>query len=113
FTTIPPVPPSVPTQPVAQTVTVGDNVTFTVAATGTAPLGYQWRKGGVAIAGNASATTDTLTLTGVVTADAGNYDCVVTNIAGSATSDAAALRVNKAAATVALGGLLATYSGAA
>ncbi len=113
FATFSPVPPSITTPPVAQTATVGDNVTLTVAATGTGPLGYQWRKAGVAIAGNPSATTDTLTLTSVVTADAADYDCVVTNVAGSATSDAATLTVNKAAATVTISGLTATYDGAA
>jgi hypothetical protein len=109
---IPPTPPSITTQPVTQTVTVGDNVILTLTATGTAPLSYQWYKGGTAITDNASATTDTLTLNVVITADAGDYDCVVTNLAGSAESDVASLTVNKAAATVLINGLAATYDGA-
>ena len=37
--------PSITTPPAAQSVTVGDPVTFTVAASGTAPLSYQWYPG--------------------------------------------------------------------
>ena len=48
---------------------------------------------GVPIVGNSSATTDTLVLTAVTTAAAGDYDWVVTNIAGTVTSDAATLAV--------------------
>lgn len=111
FTTIPPTPPSIVTPPTSQTATVGDGVTFNVVASGTAPLGYQWRKGGIAIADNASATTDTLALANITTADAGDYDVVVINVAGSATSGAATLTVNKAVASVTLGNLTATYDG--
>jgi DNA/RNA endonuclease G (NUC1) len=109
FTTIPPTPPSITTPPTSQTATVGDNVTFTVAATGTAPLGYQWRKAGAPIAGASDAT---LTLNGITTAAAADYDVVVLNIAGSATSTTATLTVNKAAATVTLSGLGHVYTGA-
>lgn len=90
----PPVAPSITTQPAAQSATAGANVTFTVAASGSAPFTYQWRKGGEPITGNASAATATLTLTNVQTADAGSYDVIVTNDAGSATSTAATLTVN-------------------
>ena len=44
-------PPKILTPPVGQTATVGDTVTFTAAARGTAPLSYQWEKNGVAIPG--------------------------------------------------------------
>ena len=111
FTTLPPLPPLIATSPVDQTATVGDNVSFTVAALGTAPLSYQWRKGGDPITGNPSATTATLTLSHVTTADAGSYDCVVGNGGGSATSETAMLTVNKAAATIALSNLVQTYTG--
>lgn len=106
-----PLPPTILTAPVAQSATVGDTVTFTVAASGTAPFAYQWRKDGLAISGNASATTDTLTLSAVTTADAGNYDCVVSNVVGSTPSAAAALTVAKAAAAVTLGELNFVYDG--
>lgn len=85
------IPPSITTQPQSQTVNSGANVSFTVAASGTAPLTYQWRKGAVNISG---ATSATLSLTAVTTGDAGSYDVVVTNAYGSATSSAATLTVN-------------------
>lgn len=105
----PPVAPVITLQPLVQTVTVGANVTFTVAASGTPAPTFQWRKGGVAIAGNASATTATLTLNNVTTADAGGYSAVATNSGGSATSATVTLTVNQAVATVTLGSLSATY----
>src|SRR4029077_14776994 len=54
-----PVAPTITTQPVNQTVTAGQTATFTVAATGTAPLSYQWRKNGTAISGATSSTYTT------------------------------------------------------
>ncbi|HVU24982.1 MAG TPA: PQQ-binding-like beta-propeller repeat protein [Opitutus sp.] len=101
--------PTIDTQPSSQTATVGDNVTFTVAASGTAPLTYQWRKDTVAIGG---ATNTTLTLSSIASTAAGSYDVVVTNGSGSVTSNAATLTVNKAAATVTLSNLAQTYTGA-
>ena len=82
-------------QPASQTVNAGATATFTVVATGTAPLSYQWRKDGAAIPG---ATNGTLTLSGVQSTDAGSYTVVITNSAGSTTSNAATLTVNVAAA---------------
>jgi len=90
-------PPSITTPPASQTVTEGDNVTFSVVASGDAPLSYQWRKGGSPLSdgGNISgATTATLSLSGVALSDAGSYDVVVTNSVSSATSAAATLTVN-------------------
>jgi hypothetical protein len=43
--------PSITAQPKNTSVTVGQAASFTVAATGTAPLAYQWRLGGSEIAG--------------------------------------------------------------
>jgi endo-1,4-beta-xylanase len=101
-------------QPSTQTVTVGDSASFTCAGDGSQPLAYAWRRNGVSISGNASASTNTLLLTSVTTADAGGYDCVVSNSAGSATSEAATLVVNKAIAAIVLnqGTLNAVYDGA-
>lgn len=82
--------PAITTQPVYQTVTTGATATFSVTATGSAPLTYQWRKDGSVING---ATTSTLSLTNVISASAGNYSVVVTNSSGSVTSDAARLTV--------------------
>ena len=51
--------PTITTQPGNQTVTAGQTATFTVVATGTAPLSYQWQKSGVNIAGATSASYTT------------------------------------------------------
>src|SRR3989475_755271 len=78
----------------SQTVTAGQSATFSVAASGTAPLSYQWRKDGTAISGATSASYTTLATT---TADNGaQFTVVVSNIAGSVTSNAATLTVNAA-----------------
>src|SRR5256714_1549714 len=91
----PPVVPSISTQPASQTVTAGQTATFTVVATGTAPLSYQWRKSGTAISG---ATAPTYTTPATTSADSGaQFTVVVTNTAGSVTSNAATLTVNASA----------------
>ncbi len=87
---VPATAPSITTQPANQSVTAGGSATFSVAATGTAPLTFQWRKEGTNIAG---ATSSTFSIASTVTGDAGNYSAVVTNGAGSATSNNAALTV--------------------
>jgi hypothetical protein len=87
-------PPSFLSHPAAQTVCEGATVNFTVSASGTALITYQWRKGGVNIPG---ATSTTLSLVGVTTASAGSYDCVATNSCASVNSNAATLTVNTAA----------------
>lgn len=84
-------PPVITTQPQDKTAIIGDNVSFTVAASGTAPFTYQWSFGGTAISG---ATSATYNLTNAQTANAGNYTVTVTNAFGSATSNAAKLTVN-------------------
>ncbi|MBI5771885.1 MAG: immunoglobulin domain-containing protein, partial [Verrucomicrobia bacterium] len=86
-------PPAIVTQPAAQITAVGLAATFSVVATGTPAPTYQWRKGGVAIAG---ATHATLALTNVQSAAAGAYSVVVTNAGGSVTSQDAALAVSLA-----------------
>ncbi|HVU07375.1 MAG TPA: immunoglobulin domain-containing protein [Verrucomicrobiae bacterium] len=85
--------PQITTQPSSQSVTAGSNVTFTVAATGTVPMSYQWTFNGTKMSGK---TNSTLSLTGVQTNQAGNYAVTVANVAGSATSSAAVLSVNVA-----------------
>ncbi len=75
---------------------VGQTATFSVVATGTAPLQYQWRKGGAAIAG---ATGSSYTTPVTVIGDSGSsFTVVVTNATGSMTSNAATLTVTAAAA---------------
>lgn len=88
-----PAAPTLASAPVAQTVAPGSAATLSVIASGSAPFTYQWRKAGVAISGNASATTATLILPATTTADAGSYDVVITNSLGSITSAAITLTV--------------------
>jgi hypothetical protein len=88
------VPPTITTQPQSLTVTVGSTATFSVVATGTAPLSYQWSKNGTAISG---ATSASYTAPATVSADNGaSFTVKVTNVAGSQTSNAATLTVNPA-----------------
>ncbi len=65
-------------------------ITLNAGAVGVAPLSYQWRKGGVPISG---ATSATYTKAFAEVVDSGNYDVVVTNLYGSATSPAATVTV--------------------
>jgi len=91
-----PIAPTITTQPVSLTVTAGQTATFTVVASGTAPLGYQWRKNGTNIAG---ATSASYTTPATTTSDSGStFDVVVSNSAGSATSASVKLTVNGATA---------------
>lgn len=90
--TLVPVAPTISTQPQSQTVMENQNATFTVAATGTAPLRYQWYfNTNTALA---NATNASLTINNAQTNDAGGYFLVVTNAAGSVTSVVATLAIN-------------------
>jgi uncharacterized delta-60 repeat protein len=82
--------PVVAGHPQTQSVPVGSQVTFTVGATGRGPLSYQWRKNGVNIPGEQSAS---LVLNNVQNSNAGNYDVVVSNDLGEFTSFTAGLGV--------------------
>ena len=83
-------PPLIVSAPQSQTAELSSNVTFTVSASGSPPLGYQWRFGANPIAG---ATGTSLTLTNVLFAQAGSYSVVVTNAGGAITSGPAILAV--------------------
>src|SRR5262249_18374337 len=84
--------PAITTQPSNLTVAQGQPATFTVVASGTAPLGYQWQRNQVNISG---ATSSSYTLSPAAFADNGaKFRCVVTNAFGSATSNEATLTVN-------------------
>jgi len=90
-------PPSITQHPQSLTRCVGTSASFSVTASGTAPLSYQWRKNGNNLSNGGSisgATTATLTINPVGAGDAASYDCVVTNSYGSATSNTATLTVN-------------------
>jgi len=87
-----PVAPTISTQPANQTVNAGQTATFSVVASGTAPLTYQWQKNGVAITGATAASYTTPVTT---TADSGElFRVVVSNSAGNVTSNSATLTVN-------------------
>ncbi len=84
-------PPTITIQPQSIAVNAGTQVAFTVAATGTGPLTYQWLKGGSAIP-LANAASFSIPVASV--SDAGDYRVIVSNVAGSATSTIASLGVN-------------------
>ncbi len=88
--------PQITTQPANRTVTVGQTAAFSVVATGTGTLTYQWKKGSTAIAG---ATSAAYTTPATVIGDNGTtFSVVVTNSVGSVTSNAATLTVTAAPA---------------
>lgn len=87
--------PTITVQPANTTVCTGTTAQFTVTATGTAPLSYQWYRGATPLANGPSgtgstysgATTATLTISNTSAADNGNdYKVVVSNSCGTATS---------------------------
>lgn len=86
----PMVTPTITTQPVAVSVSDGAPATFSVSATGTAPIGYQWMKDGVVIDG---ATDASLTIDAAASGDAGAYSVVVSNPAGAVESQSVSLTV--------------------
>lgn len=90
----PPALPVITSQPRSVVLLAGATAQFTVAATGLAPLTYQWRKNGAALTNGgkiAGATSTALTITGAQAADVAGYSVVVTNSLGSATSGTASL----------------------
>ncbi len=86
--------PSISAQPASQTVVASQAATFTVVATGTAPLSYQWQKNGMAISGATSASYTTPATTAADNST--KFQVVITNPAGSITSAVATLTVNSA-----------------
>ncbi len=88
--TFQPTAPVIGTQPVSRTVTLGGTATFFVSAGGTAPVAYQWQKGGTNLPG---ATASSCTVSSAGLADAGTYNVIVANYAGSAVSSNATLTV--------------------
>ena len=81
------------TQPPSQTVPIGQTATFSVTATGTAPLSYQWSENGVEIPGGtaASYTTPTVSLGTGGSTLVGSFQVMVSNALGSVMSHAATL----------------------
>jgi serine protease len=89
----PPTAPVIASAPQSVTVTVGETATFSVSASGTAPLSYQWLRDGTAIAGATSATYTTPALT---LSDSGSrFAVTVSNSSGSVTSAEAVATVTE------------------
>ena len=84
--------PMITQQPANVTVTVGQTATFSVTATGTAPLGYQWFQGTTPISGAMSSSYSIANTTASMSGE--TFDVVVSNSAGSATSNTVTLTVN-------------------
>src|SRR5262249_6440219 len=88
--------PSFSRQPADRAVRAGSAAVFNAFAYGTAPLGYQWRFHGVALADSdhiVGSHTPALQVRHVDPEDIGNFDCVVTGPCGQATSRAASLAI--------------------
>jgi glucose/arabinose dehydrogenase len=82
--------PSISSQPASITVAAGQTASFSVTASGSAPLGYQWQRNGANIAG---ATSPTYSFTATAADNGATFRAVVSNSAGSATSNSATLTV--------------------
>jgi hypothetical protein len=82
--------PSIVTQPTNQTVAAGAATSFSVTASGSSPLSYQWWQGSNIIS---RGTNSTLYLSNLHASDSGGYYAVVSNGYGSTNSSAATLTV--------------------
>jgi endonuclease/exonuclease/phosphatase family metal-dependent hydrolase len=91
--------PAITTQPQSQSVATGSSASFSVIATSTSPLNYQWFFNGTNIFG---ATNNLFSLASAQLTNAGNYFVIVTNIAGSVTSSVAVLNVSNAPPVIAV-----------
>lgn len=95
--------PIISTQPQGESLTVGNNASFSVTASGPPTLSYQWQLNSTNLTNNSrisGSQSSGLAITGVLTSDAGNYSVVITNAFGATNSATAALVVAKAATTV-------------
>ena len=113
--------PQPTTHPVNQTVQPGESVTFSVRASGPPVLRYQWQRNGVNISG---ATADDYTKSAVASDSGATFRAIVSNDAGSVTSNSAVLTVSAnqapgatitqpASGTLYSGGSVINYSGTA
>lgn len=87
--------PTITEQPTAQSVTAGQSASFFVTAAGTAPLTYQWQQNNANIIG---ATSSSYTTPATASSDDGKtFAVVISNSAGSVTSNPAKLSVSASA----------------
>jgi glucose/arabinose dehydrogenase len=91
-------PPSITSQPANRTVAVGQTATFSVSATGSQPLAYQWQRGTTNISG---ATSSSYALVAGAGDNGATFRAVVSNAFGTVTSNSATLTVSTNAAPVA------------
>ena len=88
--------PLITAQPQSQVGNWGQTVSFTVAAVGTAPLGYQWQRNGTNLTDNGNisgSSTSLLTLSAITLDDASSYSVIITNSSGGVASSVATLTV--------------------
>ncbi len=88
--------PSIVSQPTNVTNTAGATITFSISATGVAPLSYQWQFDGTNLLdeGNITgSTSNSLIVINVSALNTGSYTVIVSNAYGSVISAAAALTV--------------------
>jgi hypothetical protein len=79
--------PSITLQPISQTGVQGGSATFTIAAAGTLPIGFRWRRAGTTYTNAiivSTPSTSSLTVTNLKSSDATNYNVALTNLAGVA-----------------------------
>ena len=99
--------PVITSQPASRSVNVGQTAAFSVVATGTAPLSYQWQKNQANIT---AATSASYTTPAAAAADNGaTFRVVVTNSTGSVTSNSATLTVNSSNPVPSVGTDVTTY----
>ncbi len=87
------VPPTINIQPLTQAILLGSNATLSVAASGAAPLNYQWYFDGAPLNDQ---TNNTLPLIAAAITNAGSYSVVIQNLYGSVTSAVAVVSVGTA-----------------
>jgi hypothetical protein len=104
-------PTAITTQPVAASACLGASQNFTVVATGTGTLTYQWKKNGSNVTGNGTANTATLTVSGIASGDAADYTVDVIGTCGTVTSSVAALTLNSVTAISAQPSLVTQCAG--
>ena len=84
-------PPSISSQPQSKTVHAGYAAIFSVTASGSPPLNYQWQKDAIDLE---DGTNTSYSISSVGLSDEGNYRCIVTNAYGSITSTVATLTID-------------------
>jgi hypothetical protein len=83
--------PAITAQPTNVAVNVGDTASFSVSATSSTQLSYQWFKNGASLP---NATNSTLTLTNVQPPRIGNYAAIIYDLGGSITSSVVSLSIS-------------------